>query len=111
MNRDRRFSLSQELVGKQTLHDQLGALVGLTRYLMSSLRSAPRLFFDGLWRGHQLSDARRECRPWRHGLRSMDRAECRPIALQPAHRKTAFWTLAGHQLCIDQQPASGTRRA
>ena len=49
MNRDRRFALSQELVGKQTL---LRALVGLTRYLMSSLRSAPRLFFDGLWRGH-----------------------------------------------------------
>jgi hypothetical protein len=52
MNRDRRFALSQELVGKQTLLDQLRALVGLTRYLMSSLRSAPRLFFDGLWRGH-----------------------------------------------------------
>jgi hypothetical protein len=68
----------------------------------------PRLFFDGLW---HVNDARRQCRPWRHGLRSMDRAECRPIALQPAHRKTALWTLAGHQLCIDQQPASGTRRA
>ena len=40
MNRDRRFALSQELVGKQTLLDQLRALVGLTRYLMSSLRSA-----------------------------------------------------------------------
>ena len=52
MNRDRRFALSQELVGKQTLLDQLRALVGLTRYLMFSLRSAPRLFFDGLWRGH-----------------------------------------------------------
>jgi len=52
MNRDRRFALSQELVGKQTLLDQLRALVGLTRYLMSSLRSAPRLFFDGLWHGH-----------------------------------------------------------
>jgi hypothetical protein len=52
MNRDRRFALSQELVGKETLLDQLRALVGLTRYLVSSLRSAPRLFFDGLWHGH-----------------------------------------------------------
>jgi hypothetical protein len=52
MNRDPRFALSQELEAKQTLVDQLRALVGLTRYLMSSLRSAPRLFFDGLWHGH-----------------------------------------------------------
>ena len=52
MNRDPRYALSQELEAKETLLDQLRALVGLTRYLMSSLRSAPRLFFDGLWRGH-----------------------------------------------------------
>ena len=52
MNRDPRYALSQELEAKETLLDQLRALVGLTRYLMSSLRSAPRLFFDGLWHGH-----------------------------------------------------------
>jgi hypothetical protein len=51
MNRDPRYALSQGLEAKQTLVDQLRALVGLTRYLMSSLRSAPRLFFDGLWHG------------------------------------------------------------
>jgi hypothetical protein len=47
-----RVIISADWKPRKRCSTKLRALVGLTRYLMSSLRSAPRLFFDGLWHGH-----------------------------------------------------------